>query len=108
MPEVRLLPSRQRTSRFTGPLPRREHRKIALSVEGESYALTAAAPKGMKVDMGNIPLTGEQKDLLRGPELSPLERIAVGMALVDSMNFMRYGTTEPRSGDEVLPLEGLR
>lgn len=42
MPEVRLLPSRQRTTAFAGPLPTREHRKIALSVEGEAASLTAA------------------------------------------------------------------
>lgn len=55
---------------FTGPLPQREHRKIALSVEGEAAALTAAAPKGMKVDMGNISLTQHQKDTLSGAWLT--------------------------------------
>lgn len=70
MPEVRLIPNRSRTLPFTGPLPQREHRKIALSVEGEAAALTAAAPKGMKVDMRNILLTQEQKDTLSGAWLT--------------------------------------
>lgn len=52
MPEVRLIPNRSRTLPFTGPLPQREHRKIALSVEGEAASLTSAAPKGMKVGFG--------------------------------------------------------
>lgn len=108
MPEVRLIPNRSRTLPFTGPLPTREHRKIALSVEGEAAALTAAAPKGMKVDMGNIPLTEVQKALFEGPGLTESEQGFLAAAMVNFKNLMRSGTTEPRSGDEVLSLEALR
>lgn len=75
MPEVRPIPNRSRTLAFTGPLPTREHRKIALSVEGEDALLgvkgadhsktageEAVSPRANREAASKVPVEYPQRD----------------------------------------------